>query len=110
MEVKQFKAFAEWGWCNMFQNMEYSMSWKVQAMDRCVLLSNMMTLSVSCTDGDIRVHKDFTTVMVLLSINISESSLQRGSITGCCVNGMSVSLHFLPSTLTYQLLSSSQIH
>lgn len=37
-----------------------------------------MSLSVSCTDDDIKVHEDFTTVMVLLSINTSESYLQRG--------------------------------
>jgi hypothetical protein len=34
--------------------------------------------------------KNFTTVMVLSSISISESSLQRGFITGCCFNRMSV--------------------
>ena len=84
----------------MFQHIEYSMSWKVQATDRCVLLSNM-TLFVSCTDGDIRVHKDFTTVMVLSSINTSESSLQWGSITGCCVNGMSVGT-MLPVSISFQ--------
>jgi hypothetical protein len=81
----------------MLQHREYSLSWIVQATDRCVLLPNMMTLSVSCTDGDIRVHKDFTNVMVLSSINTSESSLQRGSITGCCVYGMSMGTMLLVS-------------
>ena len=61
----------------------------------------MMSLSVSCNDGDIKVHNDFTTVMVLSSINTSESSLQRGSITGCCVNGMSVGT-MLPVSISFQ--------
>lgn len=91
MEVKQFKAFAECGWCNIFQHMKY----------RCVLLSNMIILSVSCTDGDNRVHEDFTTVMVLLSINTSDSSLQSRSITGWCVSGTSVHT-MLPVSISFQ--------
>jgi len=77
------------------------MSWKVQATDRRVLLSNMMFLSVSCNDGDIKVHNDFTTVKVLSSINTSESSLQRGTITGYCVNAMSVGT-MLPVSISSQ--------
>jgi hypothetical protein len=91
MEVKQFKAFAECGWCNIFQHMKY----------RCVLLSNMIILSVSCTDGDNRVHEDFITVMVLLSINTSDSSLQSRSITGWCVSGTSVHT-MLPVSISFQ--------